>query len=64
VTGVQTCALPIWPEFDGHKVDFDELIRRQQAYVEQERQAMEIYRHRQDGECLLDARLQNLKAAE
>ena len=29
------------PEFDGHQVDFDELTRRQQAYVEDERRAYE-----------------------
>jgi ferredoxin--NADP+ reductase len=28
------------PEFDGHQVDFDELSRRLQTYVEQEREAM------------------------
>jgi ferredoxin--NADP+ reductase len=31
------------PEFDGHQVDFDELIRRLQAYCEDEKQCMESY---------------------
>jgi ferredoxin/flavodoxin---NADP+ reductase len=31
------------PEFDGHKVDFDELMRRQRAFADQERQAMEAH---------------------
>ena len=35
------------PEFDGHKVDFDELGKRLQAYGEQEAEAMEKY----SGEC-------------
>lgn len=29
------------PEFDGHRVDFDELTRRQQAYAEDERKAFD-----------------------
>jgi ferredoxin/flavodoxin---NADP+ reductase len=32
------------PEFDGHQVDFDLLIRRQRMYVEQERQSYDEYR--------------------
>ncbi|MCP4668678.1 MAG: sulfide/dihydroorotate dehydrogenase-like FAD/NAD-binding protein, partial [Deltaproteobacteria bacterium] len=31
------------PEFDGHKVDFDELIQRLQAYTEEEAAAMKEY---------------------
>ena len=31
------------PEFDGHEVDFDELIRRNSAYVAQEREATHRY---------------------
>jgi ferredoxin--NADP+ reductase len=31
------------PEFDGHQVNFDELIQRQRAYLEQEKQAMERF---------------------
>ena len=44
------------PEFDGHQVDYDELIMRQSAYVEQERLAMEEW-HR----CRLDGALEKLK---
>ncbi len=29
------------PEFDGHKVDFDEMMMRQRMYVEQEKESME-----------------------
>lgn len=32
------------PEFDGHQVDFDLLIRRQRMYAEQERQSYDDYR--------------------
>jgi ferredoxin--NADP+ reductase len=31
------------PEFDGHEVDFDELIQRQRAYLEQEKASMERF---------------------
>jgi ferredoxin--NADP+ reductase len=31
------------PEFDGHEVDFDELIRRNSAYAAQEREASHRY---------------------
>jgi hypothetical protein len=31
------------PEFDGHKVDFDELMQRLQAYTEEEAAAMKEY---------------------
>ena len=37
------------PEFDGHAVDFDELMRRQAFYKEQEREAFERFSH----ECRL-----------
>jgi ferredoxin--NADP+ reductase len=33
------------PEFDGHEVNFAELVKRQRAYLEQEKLALEIYRH-------------------
>lgn len=36
------------PEFDGHQVNFDELIQRQRAYLEQEKLAMERF---QQGGC-------------
>lgn len=45
------------PEFDGHKVDFEELIKRQQAYVDMEREAMERYRRTHDHSCLLDTKI-------
>ena len=38
------------PEFDGHKVDFDLLMLRQQAYLPQEKESMDIYH-----KCRLDA---------
>jgi len=31
------------PDFDGHQVDFDELMERQKIYVEEEKLAMELY---------------------
>ena len=34
------------PEFDGHKVDFDEAIRRQAMYKSQEREASEKHEHK------------------
>ena len=44
------------PEFDGHQVDFDLMMRRQAMYSEHERRAYEEYQrtHR----CRLDARLE------
>ena len=33
------------PEFDGHQVDFDEAMRRQSMYRNQEKSAMEKYEH-------------------
>ena len=33
------------PEFDGHQVDFDELMKRLTAYLPQEKQAMEHFEH-------------------
>ena len=35
------------PEFDGHKVDFDQLMKRQRMYVTQEREAMDKFMYRQ-----------------
>jgi ferredoxin--NADP+ reductase len=35
------------PEFDGHRVDFDELIRRNRTYRDEERIATERYEHRE-----------------
>jgi ferredoxin--NADP+ reductase len=34
------------PEFDGHQVDFDELMQRLAAYQEHEKQAMEEFEHK------------------
>jgi hypothetical protein len=34
------------PEFDGHKVDFDEMMRRQRFYLGQEREAMDLFQKR------------------
>jgi ferredoxin--NADP+ reductase len=31
------------PDFDGHKVDFDELVKRQGMYLKQEKIAMERF---------------------
>ena len=31
------------PEFDAHQVDFDELTRRNRAYLDQERKAREVH---------------------
>ena len=33
------------PEFDGHQVDFAELVKRQRAYLEQEKRALESFKH-------------------
>ncbi len=41
------------PEFDGHEVDFDELMLRQRMYLSEEKHALDQY-HEQ---CKLDARL-------
>ena len=35
------------PEFDGHKVDFDELQKRLRSYLEDEKRSMQIYAERQ-----------------
>ncbi|MBI5188424.1 MAG: sulfide/dihydroorotate dehydrogenase-like FAD/NAD-binding protein [Nitrospirae bacterium] len=34
------------PEFDGHKVDFDQLMKRQQMYLDEEKIALERYREK------------------
>jgi hypothetical protein len=31
------------PEFDGHKVDFDEMMKRMSMYEKQEKESMEKY---------------------
>jgi ferredoxin--NADP+ reductase len=37
------------PEFDGHQVDWDQLLARQRIYLEQEKVAMERWQHK--GQC-------------
>ncbi|MEA1923501.1 MAG: sulfide/dihydroorotate dehydrogenase-like FAD/NAD-binding protein, partial [Pseudomonadota bacterium] len=39
------------PEFDGHKVDFDEMLKRQGIYLEQEKVAVERYQHGDTCSC-------------
>ncbi len=39
------------PEFDGHEVNFVELVKRQRAYLSQEKLSLETFRH-QGGTCL------------
>jgi NAD(P)H-flavin reductase len=36
------------PEFDGHKVDFDEMMKRQRMYEAQEKQSLDRYESRQN----------------
>jgi ferredoxin--NADP+ reductase len=50
------------PEFDAHLVDFDTLMRRNTAYMQQERQSLDGYREPtadHDGPCKLDSEIQN-----
>lgn len=39
------------PEFDGHKVDFDELIMRNRTYVDAEKVSLSLYEHQADCTC-------------
>lgn len=39
------------PEFDGHEVDFKELVMRNRAYLSEEKASMERYLHK-DGKCM------------
>jgi ferredoxin--NADP+ reductase len=39
------------PEFDGHEVDFKELVMRNRAYLREEKEAMDKYLHK-DGKCM------------
>ena len=39
------------PEFDGHQVDFKELVMRNRAYLREEKSAMERIEHK-DGKCM------------
>jgi ferredoxin/flavodoxin---NADP+ reductase len=45
------------PEFDGHKVDFAELGRRQKAYLSQEKESLESFEHK----CRLEAEAKKLE---
>jgi ferredoxin--NADP+ reductase len=42
------------PEFDGHKVDFDQLIQRLQAYSEEERQSLHAHWGAEIHRCKMD----------
>ena len=35
------------PEFDGHKVDFDEMMKRQRMYEKQEKESLDRYMSQQ-----------------
>jgi len=39
------------PEFDGHEVDFDELIRRNRTYLKEEKMAMEEATYHEGAKC-------------
>ena len=39
------------PEFDGHEVNFGELVKRQRAYLDQEQQASKMFLH-PEGACM------------
>jgi ferredoxin--NADP+ reductase len=39
------------PEFDGHEVDFKELVMRNRAYLREEKEAMDKFLHK-DGKCM------------
>ncbi|MGC1403153.1 MAG: sulfide/dihydroorotate dehydrogenase-like FAD/NAD-binding protein, partial [Thermodesulfobacteriota bacterium] len=43
VDGATRFACVDGPEFDGHQVDFDELIQRQRSYLEQEKRSLERF---------------------
>lgn len=45
------------PEFDGHKVDFDLLLKRLEAYKDQEREALERWHEHQ---CKLEAEIEKV----
>ncbi len=44
------------PEFDGHQVNYDELIMRQSAYIDMEKEALDHYH-----KCRLDVEAERLK---
>jgi ferredoxin--NADP+ reductase len=39
------------PEFDGHQVDFDELMTRQRIYLEQEKVSMDLFQQKRQNAC-------------
>jgi ferredoxin--NADP+ reductase len=39
------------PKFDGHQVDWDQLLARQRIYLEEERLAMEEMLHRREDQA-------------
>jgi ferredoxin--NADP+ reductase len=39
------------PEFDGHEVDYKELVMRNRAYLKEEKEAMDKFLHK-DGKCM------------
>ncbi|OQA46607.1 MAG: Dihydroorotate dehydrogenase B (NAD(+)), electron transfer subunit [Chloroflexi bacterium ADurb.Bin325] len=51
------------PEFDGHKVDWDNLLSRIQFYKAEEQQAIEHWQHAEDHECNLDVAARELAAS-
>ena len=65
MTGVQTCALPIFvcvdgPEFDAHQVDWDGMMLRLRAYKPMEDAAHKALHD--SGQCKLDAMAEAAKA--
>jgi len=60
------------PEFDGHQVDFDQLMKRLSAYVDHERRALERWQNRKAEDmdaraerlCKLEAEIAKVKANE
>jgi ferredoxin--NADP+ reductase len=51
------------PEFDAHQVNFDELIRRQRAYLSQEKISLEMFLHKKKSknhECKLDKEMEKI----
>lgn len=44
------------PEFDGHQVDFNELIQRQRMYLQEEKESLERYLAQKEHKCDLDGR--------
>jgi len=51
VGGVNRFVCVDGPEFDGHKVDFDEIIKRNRTYFKEEKQAMEEYAYHEGPRC-------------